>query len=174
MARSAVNRLRASIVVFSLALAQSPVPTIEAQSTSAVAGTVSGQSGPLAGVTVQALNAAGSIAGSATTNAVGGFRIENLPPGTYTLRALSSAGSVIATSLVAVPAGGATVAASLTATAAALSGPATAATTGAAGVGAASGMRLTTKIILASIGVAAATVGAAAIITTRDEASGRR
>jgi hypothetical protein len=81
---------------------------------------------------------------------------------------------VIATSLAAVPAAGMTVTASLTATAAALAGVASAATVAAAGAGRATGLSRTTKVILASVGAAAATLGVTAIITTRDEASGRR
>lgn len=44
------------------------------------------QGQPLAGVFVQAVNAAGAVAQSAATDQFGLFRIDGLPPGAYTLR----------------------------------------------------------------------------------------
>lgn len=62
-------------------------PRLSAQQTGAIAGTVRDVSGiaGLSGVRVEAVGENGRVAGRATTDYEGNFRLEGLPPGRYTL-----------------------------------------------------------------------------------------
>ena len=67
------------------------------QATGTISGVVSGPDGPLAGVTVNIINASGQVAGTAVTASNGSFSVPNLPPGTYTVQVVTSDRRVIGT-----------------------------------------------------------------------------
>lgn len=125
-----------------------------------IAGVISGPGGPLQGLTVNVVNAAGQAVGTATTAADGSYAIGNIPAGTYTVQAVSANGSVLATSMATISAGATAATANITLTASQLA---------AAGVAAGTGGRLSTAAILGIVAGAGATV--ATVIALRDDPS---
>jgi Carboxypeptidase regulatory-like domain len=140
-------------------------PSLRAQATGTIAGAISGPTGPIAGLTVNVVNAAGSVAGTAVTMPAGTYTIGNLAVGTYTIQVVNPARRVVGTGVATVTAGAAATTVDLTLTASQLAGAAVAA-------GAGAGMSTATKVILAS--AAAAAAGVAGVVATRDDSSPTR
>jgi hypothetical protein len=139
------------------------------QEGAAIIGTVSGPGGPLGGVTVQAIDAAGSIAGSAVTSDTGVYRLLNLRPGTYTVHALGANGRPIATGSARLAPNSDLVTLNIQASAGTMAGAAT-------GVPAAAprGGGINARLVLASVGAAAASLGTLLVISTNEDVSGSR
>src|SRR5262245_15964940 len=91
-------RLSALTLLFILVASQIGGPNPRAQATGVIRGTVSGPSGPLSGVTVNIVNASGTVVGSTVTTAAGSYSVGNLAIGTYTIQIVSTTGAVVATS----------------------------------------------------------------------------
>ena len=168
-------------VVFAVSQLSSSHAQVEA--IGIIAGTVSGPSGALAGLTVEVVNAGGAVVGSATTAVTGAFSISGLTAGTFTVQVVGMNGAVIGTSSATLAAGAMTATVSVSATAGAVAAAAAGAVAGAgagtgagalgaaAGLGAAGAGGLSTGVVLAGIGAAAAAAGTAAIVGT-DPVSG--
>jgi hypothetical protein len=150
-----------------LAHAQVPQRPMAAQSNGVITGSASGPNGPLGGLMVQALDAAGAVAGEARVSPSGTFTIDGLPVGTFLVQVVTPSGAVICTGMVTIAADEPAARIALVASAAALAALAAAATTGVGG-------GVSTTLVLASLGAAASTLGAAAVIANDDEASPSR
>ena len=85
------------VVLLAFAAWSGVAPGVSAQGSGKISGTVSGPSGPLAGVTVKVVNNAGVIVGTAVTAQNGTYSFDNLPAGSYTVQVVSSNGRVIVT-----------------------------------------------------------------------------
>jgi hypothetical protein len=164
-----MKRIVIFAVAFTFALAQFSSVDAQFQEGGAIAGRVAGPARPLGGVTVQAIDAAGSIAGSAATSDAGMFRIVDLRPGTYTVHVLSANGRAIATASATLAADSGPVTLSIEATAGTMAGAAT-------GVPAAAprGGGINARLVLASVGAAAASLGTLLVISTNEDVSGSR
>ena len=153
-----------TLVVVQLAHAQAQVGVI--------AGTATGPAGPLAGVTVNIVNAAGQVVGSAVTTATGGFSVGGLAAGTFTVNVVGTTGAVISTTTATLAAGAMTATVTVTATAAALAGAGVAAGgVAAAGAGTAG---LSTAAIVGTVAAVGGGIAAATVIATNDDASPSR
>ena len=62
-----------------------------------ISGVVSGPTSPVAGVTVNVIDTAGQVVGTSVTSSTGAFSVGNLPVGTYTIQAVTRAGTVLMT-----------------------------------------------------------------------------
>src|SRR5689334_25262736 len=82
------NRLSACMLAFILLAASSWMFGQAATASSTLIGTVTDKTGAVVvGVTVTATNNANSSSRTATTNTLGAYRFDVLPPGTYTVKA---------------------------------------------------------------------------------------
>jgi hypothetical protein len=163
-----MKRIVVIALAVTFALTQFSSLNAQFEGSGTITGTIDGPQGPLTGVTVQAIDSAGSIAGSAVTNGTGAFRIGALRAGTYTVRVLGANGQVIATSSATLTAETMTATLKLSASAGALAGPAS-------GVpAAANGGGMSAKVVLASVGAAAASLGTLLVISTNEDVSGSR
>ena len=119
--------------LLAVAVLTTPAPSARAQANGQVSGIISGPSGPLAGMTVNVVNSAGSVVGTAVTSPAGSYSIANLPIGTYTLQVVNPAGAVLATGLGTVTASAASATVNVALTASQLGTTALAAGAGGAG-----------------------------------------
>ena len=152
------------VVLLALAAWGGAAPSVSAQASGKITGTVTGPSGPLAGVTVKIVNNAGVVVGTAVTTSTGAYAVENLPPGRYTVQVVISskvAGTGAGTVTATIPA--AVVDVSLTSSQLA---PA------AVAAGSGHGMGTTTKVVLTVATVAA--TGIIIKIATKDDTSPTR
>jgi hypothetical protein len=148
-------------VVAALAAWVGLAPAVGAQTSGAVAGTIRGPNGPISGMTVNLVNGAGTVVGTATTTPSGTYTVGNLAPGTYTVQVVNSAGRVVGTGVGTVTAAALTATVDVTLTASQLAPAAVAAGGG--------GLSTTTKVVLAT--AAAAGAGILAVVATRDDSS---
>jgi len=123
--------------------------------TGAIRGTAMSSTGQmLANVTVPVRNLyTGQLAGSTTSNAVGGFNFAGLNPGSYIVEVVNHAGAIVGSSAVVTVTAGATAIVTVTAASAA----------GAQAGGAAAGSGVRTAVIITTIAAAAGIVAAIAI-----------
>jgi uncharacterized surface anchored protein len=134
-----------------------------------ITGTTSGPSGPLVGATVQVLDSAGGVVGTATTEQAGAFSVTGLTAGTFTVQTVAANGAILGTANATLAAGSMSVTVTVSATAGALAASAVAAAA-AAGTGAA----VSSTTVLVAVGAAAAAAGTAGIIATEADPSGSR
>jgi hypothetical protein len=137
-------------------------PSVRAQTRGAIAGAVRGPNGPIAGLTVNVVNDAGSVVGTAITMPAGAYTVSNLAVGTYTIQVVE-ARRVVATSVATVTPTTLTAAVDVTLTASELAD---------AAVAAGGGMRTRTKVVLAT--AAAAAAGVLVFVATREDSSPTR
>jgi hypothetical protein len=126
----------------------------QGQATGSVAGVVSGPNGPLSDLVINVVNIdTGAVVGTTKTSASGAYSIADLPPGNYTVQAVSPNGTVLNTRNVLIAAAtAATVNITLTASQLAAAGIA-------AGGAAGAGGGLSTGAILGIAGGTAAGIG---------------
>jgi hypothetical protein len=169
-----MKRVFALALMFALVVGNLSSLSAQAPAIGVISGTVSGPSGPLAGVTVNVLSSAGNIIGSAVTTTTGSFSVGGMASGTFSVQAIGATGSVLSTSAATLTAASMTATVSMSATAATLAAAATAAvaTTTAAVGGAITG--ISTAAIVAGVGAAAATAGVVAAVATKSDASPSR
>jgi hypothetical protein len=141
-------------------------PSVGAQTSGAIAGTIRGPNGPVAGLTVNVVNDAGSVVGTAVTTPDGAYTVSRLAVGMYTIQVVNTVGSVVATGVGTVTAAALTPTVDLTLTAGQMSPAALAAS------GGTTGMSTTTKVVLATAAIAGAGVGV--VIATRADSSPTR
>jgi carboxypeptidase family protein len=131
-----------------------------------ITGTVSGPSGPMVGATVQVLDSAGAVVGTATTTEAGAFSVTGLSAGTFTVQTVGINGAILGATNATLAAGSMSVAVTLSATAGALAASAVAVTA------VAHGAAFSSTTVLAAVGAAAAAAGTAAVIASKPNASG--
>ena len=158
-------------VAVTLMVAQAPSFGAQVAGTGVITGTLSGPNGVLAGVTVQALDATGTLIGATVSAETGVFMLSGLSAGTFTVQAVGANGAVIGASSVSLTAGAMTATAVINATAGALAASAATAVTGVAAAGATGGV-ISSGAVLAAVGATAIAVGTAAVIVTNEDASG--
>jgi len=164
-----MKRILALAVAFTFALSHVSSVNAQLQGSGVITGTVSGPSGPLGGATVQVIGTLGSIAGSAVTNGGGNFTIRRLPPGVYTVQVLGSNGQIIGASSATLTTQAMTATLKIDASAGTLA-------EAAIEVPAVSTRRrgLSTRMVLAGVGAAAASLGTLLVISTQEDVSGSR
>ena len=168
-----MKKVVASVLVLALAIAAAPINLIAAArfQSGAISGVASVEGKPIPNVTVRLRNVdTGQLVGNTTANAAGEFSFTGLPAGNFVVETVAANGTILGTSAVALTAAtmvvtNLTVGASAAAVAAA--GGTTAVLGGAAAAGAAGG--ISTGLVIA--GVAAAGLGATAIVVAQDDAS---
>ena len=164
-----MKRIVALAVVFTFALVNVSSVSAQLQETGIITGTVSGPSGALGGATVQVIGTLGSIAGSAVTTEGGSFTVRRLRPGTYTVQVLGSNSQVIGASSATLTSNAMTATVKIDASAGTLAGAAfevPAVSTRSRG--------LSTRMVLAGVGAAAASLGTLMVISTQEDVSGSR
>ena len=167
-----MKRLVSLTLAFVFVLAQLSYVGAQGQAVGIISGTATGTNGAaLAGVTVQVVNSAGTVVGSAVTTAAGSFSVGGLTAGTFTVNVVAASGAVIGTSTATLTAAAMTATVGVSATAAAAAAAAGAA---AAGGAAAAAGGISTAAHVAGVGAAAAGIGAAAVVANRDDASPSR
>ena len=164
-----MKRIVALALAFTFALTHISSVNAQLQESGVITGTVTGPSAPLAGVTVEVIGTLGSVAGTAVTSRAGAFRIGQLGPGVYTVQALGSNGRIIGASSATLTSGRMTVAVKIDASAgrladAAVEVPAVSTRT----------RGLSTRMVLAGVGAAAASLGTLLVISTQEDVSGSR
>jgi hypothetical protein len=132
-----------------------------------IIGTITGPSGPLVGATVQVLDSAGAVVGTATTTETGVFSVTGLSAGTFTVQTVAVNGAILGATNATLAAGSMSAAVTLSATAGALAASAVAVTAVAA-----SGAAVSSTTVLAAVGAAAAAAGTAAVVSAQPDASG--
>ena len=159
---------RVLAVVFAFTLVVGQLLSISAQSAGVgvITGTVSGPSGPMAGATVQVLDSAGVVVGTATTTETGVFGVTGLSAGTFTVQTVGVNGAILGATNATLAAGSMSVAVTLSATAGALAASAVAVTA------AASNAAVSSTTVLLAVGAAAAAAGTAAVVAAKPDASG--
>ena len=164
-----MRRIVVIAVAFAFALTQVSSLNAQLQGVGSISGTIAGPRGALGGVTVQAVDAKGTIVGNAVTSDAGTFRIAPLRPGTYTVHVLSANGQAIATSSAKLTLEALHVLLKIDASAGTLAKPASTvpATTARRG-------GMSAKVVLASVGAAAASLGTLLVISTQEDVSGSR
>ena len=164
-----MRRIVVIAVAFAFALTQFSSLNAQVQGGGTITGTIAGPQGVLGGVTVQAVDANGTIVGNAVTSDAGAFRIAALRPGTYTVHVRGANGQAIATSSARLTPEAMNVTLKIDASAGTLAGPASTvpATTARRG-------GMSAKIVLASVGAAAASLGTLLVISTQEDVSGSR
>src|SRR5437762_10387433 len=98
-----MRRILGVIVILAMALAH--VPAFAQAGTGVITGTATGTTGPLARVTVQVVNGAGQVVGTATTTATGSFSVSGLSAGTYTVNVVGASGAVVSSTTATLAAG---------------------------------------------------------------------
>ncbi|MEP6917017.1 MAG: carboxypeptidase-like regulatory domain-containing protein [Acidobacteriota bacterium] len=152
-------------VLLALAAWGGAAPSVSAQASGKISGIVSGPNGPIAGVTVNIVNNAGVVVGTAVTTSTGAYTVGNLPVGTYTIQVVNTNGRVAGTGVGTVTAGAPAAVVNLTITSSQLAPAAVAA-------GGGGGMGTTTKIVLVTAAVAAA--GILIVVANKDDTSPTR
>ena len=96
-----------AVTVVAALLALTPVSPgrAQAQLIGVITGTAAGPAGPLAGVTVNVMNAAGQIVGTTVTTTAGTFSVSGLAAGTFSVNVVSATGAVLSTSTATLAAG---------------------------------------------------------------------
>jgi hypothetical protein len=140
--------------------------SLGAQTSGVITGVVRGSSGPIAGLTVNAVNDAGTVVGTSVTTQAGSYTVSNLAFGTYTIQVVNAARRVVVTGVGTVSGAASTATVDLT-----LTDDKRAAAAVAAGEGAA-GMSTTTKVVIAA--AAAAATGVLVVVATRGDSSPTR
>ena len=165
-----MKQIVALALAFTFALAHVSSVNAQLQETGVITGTVSGRSGPLGGATVQVIGALGSIAGTAVTTGAGTFRVGQLRPGVYTVQVLGSNGQIIGASSATLTSSAMTATLKIDASAGTLADAAV------EEVPAVSTRRRgpSTRMVLAGIGAAAASLGTLLVISTEEDVSGSR
>jgi hypothetical protein len=164
-----MKRIVVFAVAFTFTLAHVSSVNAQLQASGMITGTVSGPSGPLGAATVQVIGALGSIAGTAVTTGAGIFSVGQLRPGVYTVQVLGSNGQVIGASSATLTSSAMTATVKIDASAGGLAD--------AAGeVPAVSTRRRgpSTRMVLAGVGAAAASLGTLLVISTQEDVSGSR
>jgi hypothetical protein len=124
-----------------------------AQPTGAVSGTATSNTGrKLSGITIRVRNTAGAIIGSTVTASDGTYTVSALAAGMYTLECLTEKKQVIGTARATLTSPSATVNLTCASDVAALP--------------------ILNKKVLTALGAAAVAIGAVAVVSTRDPASG--
>ena len=161
-----MKRVLALIFAFTLGVGQ--LLSISAQTTGVgvITGTVSGPSGPMVGATVQVLDSAGVVVGTATTTETGAFGVTGLSAGTFTVQTVGVNGAILGATNATLAAGSMSVAVTLSATSGALAALAVAVTA------AASNAAVSSTTVLLAVGAAAAAAGTAAVVAAKPNASG--
>jgi hypothetical protein len=164
-----MKRIVALAVAFTFALVHVPSVNAQLQESGVINGNVQGPSGPLGGATVQVIGTLGSIAGSAVTTGGGNFIIRPLAPGVYTVQVLGSNSQVIGASSATLTRGAMIATVNIDASAGTLA-------EAAVEVPAVSTQRrgLSTRMVLAGVGAAAASLGTLLVISTQEDVSGSR
>jgi len=161
-----MKQLRLSLaVLLALAAWGGAAPLAGAQSTGKITGIVSGPGGPVGGLTVNIVNNAGAVVGTAVTAQNGAYTVEKLAVGNYTIQVVSASGSVVGTGMGAVSATSLTTTVNLSLTASQLASMAGAASGG-------GGLTTATKVVLAT--AAAAGTGLLLYTATRSDSSPTR
>ena len=162
-----MKRVLSLIFAFTLGVGQ--LLSISAQTTGVgvITGTVSGPSGPMVAATVQVLDSAGVVVGTATTTETGAFSVTGLSAGTFTVQTVGVNGAVLGATNATLAAGSMSTAVALSATAGALAASAVAVT--AVAVSAAA---ISSTTVLVAVGAAAAAAGTAAVVASKPDASG--
>jgi hypothetical protein len=164
-----MKRVLVLIIAFTLMVGQFLSMAAQSTGTGVITGTISGPSGPLVGSSVQVLDGAGVVVGTATTTEAGVFSVNGLNAGTFTVQTVGANGAVLGTSSATLAAGSMSVAVAVSATAGALAATAVAATAAVA-----SGAVVSSTTVLVAVGAAAVVAGAAGIVATQQDASGSR
>jgi len=118
-------------------------PSVRAQGSGAIAGVISGPNGPIANLTVNVVNAAGSVVGTAITTQSGGYSVSNLAVGKYTIQVVNAEGRVVVTGVGTLTTAALKATVDLTLTSSQLAAAAV-------GAGGGAGMSTTTKVVLAT------------------------
>lgn len=163
-----MKRIFAVSVACMLIGAQLPSVHAQLEASGAIAGTVRCPKGALGAVTVQAIDAAGAVAGAGLTNTGGAFRINRLRPGVYTMQVLGTNRRVIGVASARLTAETMLVTVNIDGCSGTLAAPAVEAAAGAGRGGS------NARLILAGVGAAAAALGTLAVISTQDDVSGSR
>jgi hypothetical protein len=164
-----MKRIVALAVAFTLALAHVSSVNAQLQESGVITGTVSGPSGALGGATVQVIGTLGSVAGTAVTTGAGTFSIGQLRPGVYTVQVLGSNGQIIGVSSATLTGGAMTATVKINASAGTL-----AETAAQVPAGNPRSRSLSTRMVLAGVGAAAASLGTLMVISTQEDVSGSR
>jgi len=164
-----MKRIVALAVAFTFALAYVSPVNAQLQESGVITGTVSGPSGALGGATVQVIGALGSVAGTAVTTGTGTFSIGQLRPGVYTVQVLGSNGQIIGASSATLTSGAMTATMKINASAGTLAEAAVQAPAGST-----RSRSLSTRVVLAGVGAAAASLGTLLVISTQEDVSGSR
>jgi hypothetical protein len=162
-----MKRLFAVSLACLLASAQLPPVYAQLDPSGVIAVTVRGARGPLAGATVQAIDAAGAVAGTGLTNAAGAFNIGKLRPGAYMVQVLGSNRRIIGVASARLTDDTMAVSVTIVTDSGNLAAPATE-------VAAATGSGSSARVVLAGVGAAAAALGTLAVISTQEDVSGSR
>src|SRR5690349_3623998 len=86
-AESMMKRVFALALMFTLALGNLSSLSAQVQAIGVISGSISGPTGPLAGVTVNVLGPAGNIVGTAVTTSAGSFSVGGLAVGSFSVQA---------------------------------------------------------------------------------------
>jgi hypothetical protein len=164
-----MKRIVALAVAFTFALAHVSSVNAQIQESGVITGTVSGPSGPLGGATVQVIGNLGSIAGTAVTTGTGTFSVGQLRPGSYTVQVVGSNGQIIGASSARLTSSAMTVTVKINASAGTLAETAVEVPGGNT-----RSRGLSTKMVLAGVGAAAASLGTLLVISTQEDVSGSR
>jgi hypothetical protein len=154
------------VLVASLAAWAGSASSVGAQGAGVITGTVRGPNGPIADLTVNLVNDAGTVVGTSTTTQAGTYTVSSLAFGTYTIQVVNAARRVVVTGVGTVSGAVSTATVDLTLTDSQRAAAAVAAGSGAGG------MSTTTKVVIAT--AAAAGAGVLAIVATRDDSSPTR
>ena len=161
-----MKRFLALIVAFTLVVGQL-LSIAQTAGTGIITGTVSGPSGPMVGASVQILDSAGAVVGTATTTETGAFSVTGLSAGTFAVQTVGINGAILGATNATLAAGSMSVAVTLSATAGALAASAVAVTAVAT-----SSAAVSSTTVLAAVGAAAAAAGTAAVVAAKPDASG--
>ena len=161
-----MKRFLALIVAFTLVVGQL-LSIAQTAGTGIITGTVSGPSGPMVGASVQLLDSAGAVVGTATTTETGAFSVTGLSAGAFAVQTVGINGAILGTTNATLAAGSMSVTVTLSATAGALAASAVAVTAVAT-----SSAAVSSTTVLAAVGAAAAAAGTAAVVAAKPDASG--
>ena len=103
--------------LLALVVLSGPAPSAGAQLRGEIRGVVSGPDGPLSGLTVNIINSAGMVVGTAVTSSTGAYSVSSLAVGTYTVQLVDRAGAVLTTGMGTVTPAAVTITVNLTLTA---------------------------------------------------------
>jgi hypothetical protein len=156
------------VLIFAFTLVVGQLLSIaQTAGTGIITGTISGPSGPMVGASVQVLDSAGAIVGTATTTATGAFSVTGLSAGTFTVETVGTNGAIFGATNATLAAGSMSVTVTVSATAGALAASAVAVTAVAT-----SSAAVSSTTVLAAVGAAAAAAGTAAVVAAKPDASG--